>query len=62
MQVYFDQGRTGLALEFESPIKGPNLEQILVEVMIGRMTPLAAAQAYDEDVRRQAIQLGIAGW
>jgi len=62
MQVYFDGGRTGLALEFESPIKGPNLEQILVEVMTGRMTPLAGAQAYDEDVRRQAIQLGLPGW
>jgi len=62
MQVYFDGGRTGLALEYESPVKGPNLEQILVEVMTGRMTPLAAAQAYDEDVRRQAIQLGLPGW
>jgi len=62
MQTYFDQGRTHLALEFESPIKGPNLEQFLVEVMLGRMTPLQAAAAYDEDVRRQAIQLGISGW
>ena len=62
MQPYFNQGRADVALEFESPIKGPNLEQILVEVMTGSMTPAQAAALYDEDVAKQAIQLGISGW
>jgi len=62
MQPYFNQGKADVALEFESPIKGPNLEQILVEVMNGTMTPAQAAVAYDQDVAKQAIQLGIQGW
>jgi len=62
MQPYFNQGKADVALEFESPIKGPNLEQILVEVMNGTMTPAQAAAAYDQDVAKQAIQLGIQGW
>ncbi len=34
-QPYFDQGKTGLALEFLSPIKGPALEQITVSIGSG---------------------------
>ena len=62
LQAYLDQGRTAWALEFESPIKGPLLEHILIEVIIGSMTPMEAAIAYDQDVARQAFQLGIPGW
>ena len=62
MQSYFDQGKTDVALEFESPVKGPNLEQICVEVFAGYTTPMDAATAYDQDVRKQAIQLNLPGW
>ncbi|MDR2417463.1 MAG: hypothetical protein LBD79_00220 [Treponema sp.] len=62
MQSYFDAGKTALALEFESPVKGPNLEQICVEVGMGLTEPRAAAAAYDADVQKQAIQLNLHGW
>jgi raffinose/stachyose/melibiose transport system substrate-binding protein len=63
LQTYFNQqGTTAPALEFVSPIKGPALEQITVEVGSGIRPPAEAAALYDEDVRKQAQQLGIAGW
>jgi raffinose/stachyose/melibiose transport system substrate-binding protein len=62
MQAYFDQGRTDVALEFESPVKGPNLEQICIEVFAGYTSPLDAAIAYDQDVQKQAVQLNLPGW
>jgi raffinose/stachyose/melibiose transport system substrate-binding protein len=62
MQTYFDAGKTAPALEFESPVKGPNLEQICVEVGSGITEPRAAAAAYDADVQKQAVQLNLPGW
>jgi raffinose/stachyose/melibiose transport system substrate-binding protein len=62
LQPFIDQGKTGLALQFESPVKGPNLEQICVEVYAGYMSPMEAAIAYDQDVQKQAIQLNLPGW
>jgi raffinose/stachyose/melibiose transport system substrate-binding protein len=59
MQVYFDEGNTGLALEFLSPIKGPALEQITVEVGSGIRSAADGAALYDEDVIKQAQQLGL---
>lgn len=60
---YFQQdGTTAPALEFVSPIKGPALEQITVEVGSGIRSAADGAALYDEDVRKQAQQLGIAGW
>jgi len=59
---YIDSGNAYPALEFLSPIKGPNLEQICVAVGTGQMTPEEAAANYDEDVKKQAQQLGIPGW
>ena len=62
MQPYFDEERTNLALEFLSPIKGPALEQITVAVGSG-ITPAAeGAKQYDDDVTKQAQQLGLDGW
>ena len=55
-------GQNAPALEFLSPIKGPSLEQITVEVGSGIRKPADGAALYDEDVRKQAMQLGIAGW
>jgi raffinose/stachyose/melibiose transport system substrate-binding protein len=62
MQPYFDEGKTNLALEFLSPIKGPALEQITVAVGSGITTAPDGAAQYDEDVKKQAQQLGIEGW
>lgn len=63
MQAYFEQeGATTPALEFLSPIKGPALEQILVEVGSGIRSAEDGAALYDEDAKKQAQQLGIEGW
>jgi raffinose/stachyose/melibiose transport system substrate-binding protein len=62
IQTYFDAGKTVPALEFESPVKGPNLEQICVEVGSGITSARAGAAAYDADVTKQAIQLNLPGW
>ncbi|WP_127792065.1 ABC transporter substrate-binding protein [Agromyces sp. LHK192] len=62
MQPYFDEGKTNLALEFLSPIKGPALEQITVAVGSGITTAAEGAAQYDEDVVKQAQQLGLEGW
>jgi raffinose/stachyose/melibiose transport system substrate-binding protein len=61
-QVYIDSGKSVPALEFLSPLKGPSLEQITVAVGTGQMTAEEAAAAYDEDVEKQAQQLGLPGW
>jgi len=63
MQPYIDTaGQSTLALEFQSPVKGPSLEQITVEVGSGIRKAPAAAALYDEDVKKQAQQLGLQGW
>ena len=60
---YFEEGgQNGPALEFLSPIKGPALEQITVEVGSGIRSAADGAALYDEDVRKQAQQLGLPGW
>ena len=59
---YQTAGQTGLALEFVSPIKGPNLEKILVQVGSGISTAQVGAGLYDQDVTQQAQQLGLPGW
>lgn len=62
MQSYFDKGRTAPALEFQSPVKGSSAPQICVECGAGIKTAEESAAAYDRDVRKQAIQLGLPGW
>ncbi len=62
MMVYQEEGKTAPALEFLSPLKGPNLEQITVEAGLGMSTAEEAAEKYDRDVERQAKQLKIEGW
>ena len=62
VQAYIDAGNVGPALEFLSPLKGPNLEQITVEVGSGLRSAEDAAALYDEDVAKEAQQLGLPGW
>jgi raffinose/stachyose/melibiose transport system substrate-binding protein len=59
---YQTDKKTGLALEFISPIKGPNLEKILIQVGSGITDANAGAALYDNDVKAQAQQLGLKGW
>ena len=61
-QAYFDSGNATPALEFKSPIKGPALEQICVQVGTGQEDAQKAAELYDQDVKKQAQQLGLPGW
>lgn len=61
--AYFAEGgKNSPALEFLSPVKGPALEQITVEIGSGIRSPADGAKLYDEDVRKQALQLGLPGW
>jgi raffinose/stachyose/melibiose transport system substrate-binding protein len=62
IQAYIDAGKSGPALEFLSPIKGPSLEQICVAVGTGQMDAATGAADYDVDVEKQAQQLGLPGW
>lgn len=62
MLPYFESGHTSPALEFLSPLKGPSLEQITVEVGSGMRDPVEAAKLYDNDVKKQAKQLGLSNW
>ena len=62
MQPYFDSGANSPALEFLSPVKGPALEQITVEVGSGIRKAADGAALYDQDVKKQAQQLGLPGW
>jgi raffinose/stachyose/melibiose transport system substrate-binding protein len=61
-QSYIDAGKAGPALEFKSPIKGPALEQICIQVGTGQVDAKEAAELYDQDVKKQAQQLGLPGW
>ncbi|MDR6879268.1 raffinose/stachyose/melibiose transport system substrate-binding protein [Bacillus sp. 3255] len=62
MQSYFDSGKTAPALEFVSPVKGPNLESLLIEVGTGQKSAADGAADYDKDVKKQAQQLNLPGW
>jgi raffinose/stachyose/melibiose transport system substrate-binding protein len=50
------------ALEFTSPLKGPALEHITVEVGSGVRSAADGAVLYDKDLAHQARALGLAGW
>lgn len=62
LAVLIKAGKTYPALEFISPIKGPNLPGITVQVATGQVSAKAGAGLYDQDVVAQAQQLGLAGW
>jgi len=62
VNAYFEDGRQSPALEYLSPVKGPALEQIAVEVGSGIRDAADGAKLYDEDVKKQAQQLGLEGW
>lgn len=61
-QAYIEAGAAYPALEYVSPVKGPSLPQITVEVGSGLRSAVDAAALYDQDVEKQAKQLGLEGW
>ncbi len=56
---YFDTGLNALAMEFQTAVKGPNCGSICQELASGQTTPEEAAAKYDEDCKKQALQLGL---
>lgn len=63
MQRYFNvDGRTAPALEFVTPVKGPNLPAYTVLVGSGKLTAKQGAIAYDKDVQKESQRLGLPGW
>lgn len=63
MQKYLKvDGKTAPALEFITPIKGPHLPKISVQVGSGIKSALAGATSYDLDVTRESQRLGLPGW
>lgn len=62
VQAFVDAGKSSPALEYLSPVKGPNMEKITVEVGSGITSATDGAKRYDEDIKKQAQQLGLEGW
>ncbi|WP_350001121.1 extracellular solute-binding protein [Pseudarthrobacter sp. WHRI 8279] len=62
LPFFEDESRNSPALEFLSPVKGPALEQITVEVGSGIRSAKDGAALYDADVTKQAKQLNLPGW
>ena len=62
VQAYLDNNAAAPALEFLSPVKGPNLETITVAVGSGITSAADGAAQYDKDVEAAAQQLGLPGW
>ena len=62
IQTYLDANAATPALEFLSPVKGPSLEQITVSVGSGLDSAENGAKLYDQDIEKQAKQLGLPGW
>ena len=60
MQKYFDEGKTAPALEFITPVKGATCEQITTSVALGQIDGETAAQMYDDDCKKSAVQQGLA--
>lgn len=59
MQAYFDEGKTKVAMEFETAVKGANCATICQSLICGEITAEQAAEQYDEDCKLQAVQLGL---
>jgi len=54
--------RYALAIEFLSPLKGLDSPSISLDVISGLFDPFTGAMAFDNDLEKQAIQLGLPGW
>ena len=59
MQAYFDSGKTKVAMEFQTAVKGANCSTITQSLISELTTGKEAAADYDEDCKLQALQLGL---
>ncbi len=59
MQAYIDSGKTAIAMEFLTPVKGVDALPICQELGSGQTTPEEAAAKYDASCEKQALQLGL---
>ena len=59
MQKYFDEGKTAPALEFLTSVKGATCEQITTSCALGQIDGATAAQMYDDDCMKSAVQQGL---
>lgn len=59
MQAYFDAGKTNVAAEFLTSVKGADCPTICQELGSGQTTAQEAAEKYDADCAKQATQLGL---
>lgn len=59
MQAYFDAGKTTPALEFLTSVKGATCEQITTSAALGQIDGATAAQMYDDDCEKSALQQGL---
>lgn len=59
METYFESGKTQVALEFLTAVKGANCPALCQECGSGQTTGEEAAKAYDQDCYKQAVQLGL---
>lgn len=59
VQAYYNEGNIAPALEYLTPIKGANCPQICSEIGSGQTSAKEAAEAYDEDCKKAAMQLGM---
>jgi raffinose/stachyose/melibiose transport system substrate-binding protein len=59
MNGYVASGQNGTALEFKTAVKGANCASICQELASGQTTAEEAAAKYDEDCKKQAVQLGL---
>jgi raffinose/stachyose/melibiose transport system substrate-binding protein len=62
MLPYFESGKNTPALENIIPLKGPNLPQITTQVGSGKISAKTGAELYDQDLEKQAKELGLTGW
>jgi len=62
IKKYVDANKIWPAIDFLSPVRGPNLPGICVEVSMGMKTPLKGAELYDQDAKMRAQVLGLEGW
>lgn len=59
MMAYVNAGKTYPVLDNLVQVKGLECPNICVEAMMGEITGEEAAAAYDEDCKKQAIQMGL---
>jgi len=62
MARHFDDKGATPALEFLTPLKGPSLEVLTRQLLLGEITAQEAADRYDRDLLKRALELKLPGW